>query len=212
MRTSKTHKAHIRLKPHNPQPKGQLSKGNPYSGIVICLWICAIYVTSSFLEGGASIMLCTHNIYSDIFGTTPPRPFLSSSLSSYSRNLDISHNAQLATLKTDIIVLGTASKILVSAHCLTSRLMENIQGVFCFLRLEFDSDVSYDVRFNALPKSQQRSDLVVSSGVWLTIFFDNFLFWREVREQRGKRNCLSECLNVGLVAWIMMYVQTLQLV
>ena len=156
MRTSKTHKAHIRLKPHNPQPKGQLSKGNPYSGIVICLWICAIYVTSSFLEGGASIMLCTHNIYSDIFGTTPPRPFLSSSLSSYSRNLDISHNAQLATLKTDIIVLDTASKILVSAHCLTSRLMENIQGVFCFLRLEFDSYVSYDVRFNSLPKSQQR--------------------------------------------------------
>ena len=78
----------------------------------------------------------------------PPQPFLSSSLSSYSRNLDISHNAQLATLKTDIILLDTASKILVSAYCLTSRLMENIQHVFCFLMLEFNSDVSYDVRFN----------------------------------------------------------------
>ena len=150
MRTSKTHKAHIRLKPHNPQPKGQLSKGNPYSGIVICLWICAIYVTSSFLEGGASIMLCTHNIYSDIFGTTPPWPFLSSSLSSYSRNLDISHNAQLATLKTDIILLDTASKILVVRNASLADWWKT------FLRLEFDSDVSYNVRFNSLPKSQQR--------------------------------------------------------
>ena len=35
MRTSEMHKAHIRLKPHNPQPHGQPLKGNPYSGIVI---------------------------------------------------------------------------------------------------------------------------------------------------------------------------------
>ena len=40
----------------------------------------------------------------------------------------------------------------------------------------------------------------------------DFFIRREVREQRGKRNCLSECLNIGLFAGIMMYVQTSQLI
>ena len=49
--------------------------------------------------------------------------------------------------------------------------MENIRGDFCFLVLVFDSDV----RFNPLPKIQERLELAVSSGVGLTIFFDSFL-------------------------------------
>ena len=110
----------------------------------------------------------------------PPQLFLSSSLSSYSRNLDISHNAQLAILKTDIIVLDTACKILVSAHCLTSRLMVKKFRVF-FASWGLSLILMFHMMFGSIPCPK------VSKG------------WNKVREQHGERNLTdSVCLNVWM--------------